>query len=58
LTSKEDHRAVALWESALQELVNGGLLVARGERGEIFEITRQGYDMAKRAGQTPDIASN
>jgi hypothetical protein len=58
LTSKEDHRAVALWESALQELVDGGLLVARGERGEIFEITRQGYDMAKPAGQTPGIASN
>jgi hypothetical protein len=58
LTSKEDHRAVALWESALEELVKDGLLVARGERGEIFEITKQGYDLAKPAEQTPDVASN
>jgi hypothetical protein len=48
LTSKEDHRALAVWESALQELVEDGLLVAHGERGEIFEITKKGYDVAKR----------
>ncbi|MET0986335.1 MAG: hypothetical protein ABW034_13105 [Steroidobacteraceae bacterium] len=48
LTSKEDHHALASWESALQELVEGGLLVPRGERGEVFEITKQGYDAANR----------
>jgi len=48
LTSKADHRALALWESALQELVNNGLLISRSERGEVFEITKQGYDAAKR----------
>lgn len=53
LTSKEDHRALALWESALQELLRDGLLISRGERGEVFEITQQGYDAAKRIG--PDI---
>ena len=58
LTSKEDHRAVALWESALQELVDSGLLVARGERGEIFEITKQGYDVAERAEQSAGIATH
>ena len=46
LTDKSDHRAVATWESALQELVERGWLAARGDRGEIFEITRQGYDAA------------
>jgi len=46
LTDKSDHRAVATWESALQELVDRGLLAARGERGEIYEITRKGYDAA------------
>ena len=51
LTAKDDHRAVALWESALQELVTDGLLVARGEGGEVFEITKQGYDVAKRTEQ-------
>lgn len=47
LTSKADHRAMALWESALQELVDRGLLTTEGDRGEIFEITKQGYDAAK-----------
>ena len=47
LTSKQDHHALAVWESALQELVKEGLLVARGERGEVFEITKKGYDVAK-----------
>lgn len=48
LTSKEDHRALAAWESAIQELIKDGLLVARGERGEVFEITKKGYDAAER----------
>ncbi len=47
LTSK-DRRALALWESALQELVKGELLAARGDRGEVFEITKKGYDAAER----------
>ena len=48
LNSKADHRAVADWEAALQQLVQEGLFVARGERGEVFEITKKGYDMAQR----------
>jgi hypothetical protein len=47
LTSKEDHRALAVWESALDELVKDGLLVARGDRREVFEITKKGYEVAK-----------
>lgn len=58
LTSKEDHRAMAVWESALQELVANGLLVARGERGEVFEITRQGYDLARPADLPPATTGN
>jgi hypothetical protein len=46
LTDKFDHRAVATWESALQELVDRGLVAARGDRGEVYEITRKGYDAA------------
>ena len=49
LTSKEDHRAIAVWESALQELVNDGLLIERGDSGEVFEITKKGYDVARLA---------
>jgi hypothetical protein len=56
LTDKSDHRAVAAWESALQELVDRGLFAARGDRGEVYEITRKGYDAAAsqpRAGVLP-----
>jgi hypothetical protein len=48
LTSKADHHALAVWESALQELIKASLLVTRDERGEVFEITKQGYDVANR----------
>jgi ABC-type transport system involved in cytochrome bd biosynthesis fused ATPase/permease subunit len=47
-TDKADHRTLAAWEAALEELVNAGLLVARGDGGEIFEITRKGYEVAER----------
>lgn len=58
LTSKTDHRALAIWESALQELVNNGLLMSHGERGEIFEITKRGYDVAERIDQMPSETGN
>ena len=46
-SSKEDHRALAAWESALQELVRDGLLTAHGDPGEVFVITKRGYDAAE-----------
>jgi len=52
LTDKSDHRAVAAWESALQELVDRGLLGARGDRGEVYEITKKGYDAAAAESRT------
>jgi len=48
VTSKADHRALAQWDAALDELMQQGLLVQRGTAGEIFEITRKGYDVAQR----------
>jgi len=41
-TDKGDHRALAAWESAVQELVDVGLLAR--ENDEMFEITKKGYD--------------
>jgi hypothetical protein len=43
-TDKADHQALATWEAALEELVKAGLFVNRGDRGEIYEITKKGYD--------------
>ncbi len=40
-------RSVATWEAALQELVDAELLVARGRSGEVFEITKKGYEVAE-----------
>jgi len=46
--NRTDPRANAAWEAALKELVDGGLLAARGTSWEIFEVTKKGYDAAKR----------
>lgn len=48
LTDKSDHRVMATWEAALKELVDGGLFIAHGDKGEVFEITKKGYDVAQR----------
>ncbi len=38
-------RSGAIWEGALQELEQSGLIVDRGF-GEVFHVTRKGYDVA------------
>jgi hypothetical protein len=53
-TDKSDHRAVATWESALEELVQRGLMIPQGDSGEVFEITRQGYALADQLASAPD----
>jgi hypothetical protein len=45
-TQSNDPREVVKWESSLNELVDRKLLVARGHKGEIFEITNLGYQIA------------
>jgi hypothetical protein len=42
----KDRRTIAKWESALQELVDEALVVARGYKGEMYEITSKGYTLA------------
>jgi hypothetical protein len=39
-------RSQAIWEGAVQELVNEGLLDPVGYKGEIFRVTRRGYEVA------------
>ena len=41
-----ERREVARWESAINELVNNELLIARGHKGESFEVTNLGYQIA------------
>lgn len=46
LIPSENRREVAKWEEALEQLITYGLVVPRGNKGEIFEITNLGYQVA------------
>ena len=46
LITSQDRRHVSKWEAALQELLGADLIVARGYKGEIFEVTDKGYQIA------------
>lgn len=41
-----ERRETAKWEAALQELLNNDLITAIGQKGEIFEVTNLGYQIA------------
>ena len=41
-----DRRSQARWEYALEELLTFGLLVGRGHKGEVFQVSAPGYEMA------------
>lgn len=41
-----ERREIARWEAAIEELVSKELLIARGYKGEIFEISNLGYQVA------------
>lgn len=43
----KDRREVAKWEQALQDLVDLNLLVARGHKGEVYEVSNRGYQVAE-----------
>lgn len=45
-----ERREVAKWEAAIQELMDFQLIVAVGNKGEIFEITNMGYQVADMIG--------
>ena len=42
----DNHRSQALWESAVFELANNGLIVSRDNEQAIYEVTNQGYKVA------------
>lgn len=51
LADSNDRRSVARWEAALAQLVTEGLVSPRGHKGEVFEMTAKGYDVADRLSQ-------
>ncbi len=46
LIPSNDRREVAKWEDALEQLRSFDLVVDRGHKGEVFEITNLGYQVA------------
>ena len=46
LVDSGDRRSVARWEAALAELLDNGLVIPRGHKGEVFEVTDAGYRLA------------
>ncbi|MHB0999849.1 MAG: DUF4062 domain-containing protein [Armatimonadota bacterium] len=46
MITDESRRNEALWEGALSELVDHDLVIERGYKGEIFEVTSKGYELA------------
>ncbi|MGF2734590.1 DUF4062 domain-containing protein [Marinobacter sp. DUT-1] len=46
LINDQNRRVVAQWEAALQQLIEADLVVERGIKGEIFEITERGFQVA------------
>ncbi len=50
LTVKRDDESVAeaIWQGALEELLENDLLADRGYKGEVFQVTREGYALADR----------
>lgn len=46
LISSKDRREIAKWEHALEQLIQEGLVVTRGLKGEIFEVSNLGYQIA------------
>jgi hypothetical protein len=46
LIPSNERREIAKWEQALEELTLKELVVSRGHKGEIFEVTNLGYQVA------------
>lgn len=46
LTPSLERREMAKWEAALEQLQDEGLIISRGYKGEVFEITNLGYQVA------------
>lgn len=46
LIPSNERREVAKWEAALEELTYQDLLVERGHKGEVFEVSNLGYQIA------------
>lgn len=47
LNEPHNRRSEAIWEQAINDLVDCGLLTERGYKGEVFEVSAKGYEVAE-----------
>ena len=47
ITEENSRRQTALWEDGVRQLVSENLLIERGYKGEYFELTKSGYEVAE-----------
>lgn len=47
MTEGKDPRNRAIWEAAVNELENFGLIADRGNKRQVFGVTRDGYELAE-----------
>lgn len=47
MVTESNPRMRAIWEGAVNELENEGLIVDKGGKREVYTLTRQGYDVAE-----------
>ena len=45
-TESSERREIARWESAIKDLISMGLIIERGSKGEMCELTNLGYQVA------------
>jgi TIR domain len=60
LVDPQDARSAALWRAAVRQLLQNGLLEDRGVKGEVFEVTAEGYRVAdelRAKGSSPTATS-
>jgi hypothetical protein len=46
MVAAQDARCQAVWQGALDELLENGLIAHAGDKGEVFRVTRRGYEVA------------
>lgn len=47
LITDNEPRSIATWEGAVDELAHLGLIKAQGHKGQVYKVTREGYDVAE-----------
>jgi hypothetical protein len=47
MVPSQDPKTTATWRAALTELLSANAIEARGHKGEVFEVTKRGHDLAE-----------